>query len=81
MRESVERLVAMANDIANYFHSEPDRVAGIDGIAGHLRRFWVPGMRSKIIAHLHEQGGEGLNELARAGVEKLAANAAAEVRD
>ena len=80
MRESLERLVAMANDIANYFHSDPDRAAGVDGIANHIRRFWEPRMRRKIIAHLHEQDGEGLNELARAGVEKLAANAAAEPR-
>ena len=80
MRESLERLVAMANDIANYFHSEPERTAGIDGIANHIRRFWEPRMRSKIIAHLKDQNGEGLNELARAGIEKLAANAAAEPR-
>jgi len=78
VKESLERLVAMANDIANYFHSEPERTAGIDGIANHIRRFWEPRMRNKIIAHLREHDGEGLNELARAGIEKLAANLAAE---
>lgn len=78
MRDSVERLVAMANDIANYFHSEPEREAGIDGIADHIRHFWEPRMRAKIVAHLHDHDGEGLNELARAGIAKLAANAAAE---
>lgn len=77
MRESVDRLVAMANDIANFFHSEPDRAAGIEGVANHLRRFWEPRMRQKIIAHLRDHDGDGLNELARAGVSKLAANAAA----
>jgi formate dehydrogenase subunit delta len=77
MRESTERLVSMVNDIANYFHSEPDRSAGIDGIAGHIRRFWEPRMRQKIIAHLHENDGEGLSDLGRAAIDKLAVAAAA----
>ena len=68
----IERLVAMANDIANYFHAEPDRKLAIDGIAGHITRFWEPRMRRKIIAHLTEQQGEGLNDLARAAVARLA---------
>jgi formate dehydrogenase subunit delta len=77
MRESLERLVSMANDIANYFHSEPDREAGIDGIANHIRRFWEPRMRQKIIAPVRAHGGEGLHDLARAAVDRLAAAAAA----
>ncbi|MGB0134501.1 formate dehydrogenase subunit delta [Dokdonella sp.] len=67
------RLVAMANDIANYFESEPDREAGIDGIADHLRKFWDPRMRRQLIAYL-EADGDGLGELARAGVQRLAAS-------
>ena len=69
---NAERLVAMANDIANFFHAEPDRTVAIDGVVGHLRRFWEPRMRRKIVAHLNETGGEDLNELARAAVAKLA---------
>lgn len=65
------RLVAMANDIANYFDSEPDREAGIAGFANHLQKFWDPRMRRQLMDHLHA-GGEGLGELARAGVERLA---------
>ena len=68
---SIDRLVTMANDIANYFAAEPDRTAAITGVASHLRRFWEPRMRQKIIAHL-AAGGAGLNELARAGVSALA---------
>lgn len=74
MRDGVERLVAMANDIANYFHSDPDRDAGIDGVASHIRRFWDPRMRRKIIAHLDERDGAGLNDIARAAVARLAAS-------
>jgi formate dehydrogenase subunit delta len=75
---SIERLVAMANDIANFFAAEPDRDVAVEGVRNHLRRYWEPRMRRKIIAHLHEHGGEGLGDLARAGVEKLAKSAAAE---
>lgn len=68
-----QRLVAMANDIANYFASDPDRESGIDGIADHLRKFWDPRMRRQLVAYI-EGGGEGLGDLARAGVERLAAD-------
>ena len=68
---SLDRLVTMANDIANYFGSEPDRAAAVAGVANHLRRFWEPRMREKIIAHL-DAGGAGMSELAREGVAKLA---------
>ncbi len=74
MSGSVDRLVSMANDIANFFHSEPDRAAAVDGVANHLKRFWDPRMRRKIVAHLAEHRGEGLSELARAAVAKLAAS-------
>jgi len=77
MRDSAERLVAMANDIANYFHSDPDRNAGIDGVANHIRRFWDPRMRRKIVAHLAEHGGAGLNDIAHAAIMRLAASSAA----
>ncbi len=66
------RLVAMANDIANYFASEPDREAGIDGIANHLRKYWDPRMRTQLLAYI-ESDGEGLHALARAGAKRLAA--------
>ena len=69
---NIERLVEMANDIANFFASEPDHAAGVAGVAGHLKRFWEPRMRRQIIAHLRESNGAGMSELARAGVEKLA---------
>jgi formate dehydrogenase subunit delta len=72
MSGSIEHLVAMANDIANFFRSEPDRAAAVEGVANHLRRFWDPRMRRKLVTHLNEHGGEGLSELALAAVAKLA---------
>jgi formate dehydrogenase subunit delta len=67
-----ERLAEMANDIANFFAAEPERQVAIDGVCNHLRRYWEPRMRKQIVAHVREHGGEGLSELARAAVLKLA---------
>jgi formate dehydrogenase subunit delta len=68
---NIERLVTMANDISHYFAADPDHAAGAASIADHLKRFWEPGMRKQIVAHL-AAGGEGLEPLAKSGVEKLA---------
>ena len=69
---STEKLVKMANDIADFFAAEPDHQAAVDGVYDHINRFWAPRMREQIIDHLHS-GGEGLSELAREAVRKLAA--------
>ena len=66
-----EHLVSMANDIANFFHSESDRQVAVDGIARHIQRYWEPRMRRKILAHFAEHHGEGLNEFARLAVARL----------
>ncbi|HKT30219.1 formate dehydrogenase subunit delta [Dyella sp.] len=68
---NIERLVAMVNDIGRYFAAEPDEALGVAGIADHLKRFWEPGMRKQIVAHL-AAGGEGLEPLAKKGIARLA---------
>jgi formate dehydrogenase subunit delta len=65
------RLVKMVNDIASFFNSEPDHQVALDGIAGHVRRFWDPRMRREIIQWLDSNNGEGLQPLA---LEALKAN-------
>ena len=65
-----ERLVAMANDIAAFFATEPDPDAGAEQVANHLRRFWEPRMRDAIRRFVQD-GGVGLSPLARCGVERL----------
>ncbi len=67
-----EHLVTMANDIANFFHSESDRQVAVDGIVAHIKRFWEPRMRKKILLHFTQHNGEGLSELAHAAIAKLA---------
>jgi formate dehydrogenase subunit delta len=58
-----QRLVHMANQIGAFFSAEPDRAVALNGIAGHLKRFWDPRMRSQILAWVDEHGGEGLTDL------------------
>jgi len=65
------RLVKMVNDIASFFNSEPDHQVALDGIAGHVRRFWDPRRRLEIIQWLDSNNGEGLQPLA---LEALKAN-------
>lgn len=69
---NVERLVSMANDIARYFASEPDREEAVAGIAGHIKRFWEPRMLQAITTHCREADGAGLHELALAAIRRLA---------
>ena len=54
-----EKLVKMANEIAAFFAAEPDREVALEGIAGHIKRFWEPRMRRAIFAAL-DAGGEGM---------------------
>ncbi|MEO8006147.1 MAG: formate dehydrogenase subunit delta [Betaproteobacteria bacterium] len=67
---NADRLVRMANDIGNFFKSEPDHATAVDGIAVHIKRFWDPRMRKEILEYV-EGGGAGLMDLAREAVLKL----------
>ncbi len=65
--QEVERLVKMANQIADNFSLHDDAV---ERTADHLRRFWAPSMCGKL-ADFEAAGGNGLNEAARAAVRRL----------
>ena len=67
---NADRLVRMANDIGNFFKSEPDHATAVDGVAVHIKRFWDPRMRKEILEYV-EGGGAGLMDLAREAVLKL----------
>jgi formate dehydrogenase subunit delta len=69
---SIERLVEMANDIGHFFASEPQRTDAVEGITGHMQRFWDPRMLRHIVTHL-KNGGDGLDELPREAVSRLKA--------
>jgi formate dehydrogenase subunit delta len=70
--EAARQLVKMANDIGNFFRSDPDREEAIAGIAKHIDSFWTKSMRRKIAAH----GEDGLDELPREALRRLAAKTA-----
>jgi formate dehydrogenase subunit delta len=67
---NIERLVAMTNDIAAFFASEPDPDAAAEQVANHLRKFWEPRMREAIRRFVQE-GGTGLSALAKRGIQQL----------
>ena len=66
--QDVERLVKMANQIADNFSFHDDAV---ERTAEHLQRFWAPSLRRRII-DFEAAGGDGLNAVAQAAVRHLA---------
>ena len=72
-RQTLDKLIYMANQIAREFANQRPRDA-VEATWDHLWHFWDPRMRSMIVAHLRE-GGDGLSDVARAAVAKLAEDA------
>lgn len=66
---SADKLVRMANQIADFFRSQSG-AAPAAGVAAHIRSFWNPVMRKQIYAHL-DAGGNGLSDLARQALLEL----------
>jgi formate dehydrogenase subunit delta len=64
-----DKLVRMANQIAQFFQSQPHDEA-VAGIADHLRSFWTPKMRRQIADHV-AAGGAGLGPLTLEAVRNL----------
>jgi formate dehydrogenase subunit delta len=50
---STEHLVHMANDIGNFFRANPDHDAAVRAISNHIKSFWTPKMRRKLIADMN----------------------------
>jgi formate dehydrogenase subunit delta len=64
-----EKLTMMANQIAAFFKAQGEAQAPA-AIADHLKKFWDPGMRADIVAHL-DKGGAGLDPTVRSAIELL----------
>ena len=58
-----DKLIHMANRIGEFFQAEPDRQAALEGIAGHLKRFWDPRMRREILRLVDQRQTQGLSPL------------------
>jgi formate dehydrogenase subunit delta len=71
-----DKIVRMANDIANFYHSDPERDRALAGMVNHINRFWARRMREKLIKHAQE-ADSGLSEFSLAAASRLATLAAA----
>jgi formate dehydrogenase subunit delta len=65
--QDVQRLVKMANQIADNFGFHDDAV---ERTHDHLKRVWAPSMHRKIV-EFEAGDGNGLNTVARAAVQRL----------
>lgn len=71
----IDKLVRMANQIADFYAAMPEREATA-GAASHLTLYWTPKMIREIIAFA-DQGHPGLNAIASRAVESLKQKATA----
>ncbi len=67
--KGAEKLVYMANQIGKFWTSQGQEKAPA-AIAEHIKKFWDPRMRERILTHL-ASGGAGLDPLVRQAVERL----------
>ncbi len=75
MSEKIEKLVRMANQIADFFapYSHDEAVAGVKE---HIASFWTPRMRKELIAYAGA-GGAGLHQAVLEAVSLLGTSAPA----
>ena len=62
---SSDNLVKMANQIAHYFDSEPNRALAVQGVRQHLQSFWTPAMRRQLAESIEAKAGERLHPTVR----------------
>jgi formate dehydrogenase subunit delta len=62
------KMIAMANQIAMYFHSYPEDRA-VEGVATHIKKFWSPNMRERLRTEV-AASAEGVDVLVLAAIEK-----------
>lgn len=64
-------LVRGANRIGEFFAAMPDAAEARAGIAGHVQRYWAPALRLRLLQHLQDTGGEGLDPLVAEALRSL----------
>jgi formate dehydrogenase subunit delta len=73
---NIDHLIKMANEISSFWEGEAGQQAATE-VATHLRRYWEPRMRARMIVYYEERQGAGLSDVAKAAVALLAAQASA----
>ncbi|MDP5009327.1 MAG: formate dehydrogenase subunit delta [Glaciimonas sp.] len=61
-------LITMANQIAAFFETMPDRPQALRDFALHIKRFWEPRMRCALLEYAEQQDGLDLKEIARESI-------------
>jgi formate dehydrogenase subunit delta len=69
--DGTNKLVRMANQIADNFDYGSDQSKAVAGVLDHLMRFWTPDMKQTIVEQ-RRSGDIGLNAIAEAAVKALA---------
>lgn len=70
-----EQLVQMANRIAAFFAAMPEHAEAVDGVAGHIRKFWEPRMRDQLGALIGSGDTAALHPLVLEAWEQVAVRA------
>ncbi len=68
---TLEKLIAMANQIGAFFEAMPDRDQAVADVANHLRRSWELRMREQILASLGTAEEAQLKPLVREALRRL----------
>ena len=68
---SDDHLVKMANDIAAFFHGEPNREEAVGGIVNHIQKFWTRRMRERLAERVRS-GESGFADLALEAARRIA---------
>lgn len=69
--DGTNKLVRMANQIADNFDYGADKSKASASVLDHLTRFWTPEMKRDIVER-RQRGDIGLNDIADAAVRSLA---------
>lgn len=65
----IQQLIKMANQIGTFFETLPDKTEALNGIAGHLQKFWTPAMRAQMLDHVDSKHGAGLKKIVLSSIE------------
>ncbi|SDW58395.1 formate dehydrogenase subunit delta [Pseudomonas sp. NFACC08-1] len=72
---SSDSLIKMANQIAQYFATEPDHTLAVNGVRQHIKSFWTPGMRRDLLAWEKKHPDAALHPLVLAALVEPEVNA------
>jgi formate dehydrogenase subunit delta len=77
---TLDHLVYMANQIARNFGTL-DGDAAAEAVARHILLYWDPRMKSRIVAHVADQAGSDLSDIAKQAIGIVAKSAHATTAD